>query len=108
MSIHEQARAEADDEQFCSRCFAGVESDEHNTKCVRTRWAHDGESAPDTAPTWAEHRGPKRAWAPMGFEFVRSTPLPDGSVREGWIDITRGDYVERIVDADGEWTGWIE
>ncbi|MDF2916013.1 MAG: hypothetical protein K0S70_230 [Microbacterium sp.] len=99
----------SDDEQFCSRCFAGVESDEHHTKCVITRWADDGWSAPATAPTWAEHRGPKRAWAPMGFVFVRSTPLREGWVREGWIDTHRGDYVERWVDPVGEWpAGWID
>lgn len=34
-----------DDERFCARCFAGVWSDEHHTKCVVTGHAEDGESA---------------------------------------------------------------
>jgi hypothetical protein len=36
-----------DDEQFCSRCAAGVDSSEHVEKCVRTGHAEIGESAPD-------------------------------------------------------------
>jgi len=34
-----------DDEQFCNRCFAGVESSEHHEKCVVNLYADDGESA---------------------------------------------------------------
>ncbi len=35
----------ADDEQFCSRCAAGVASSEHHFKCVVLGFAEDGESA---------------------------------------------------------------
>lgn len=48
-----------DDEQFCPRCLAGVESSEHATKCVELGWAHDGEATPAGAPSWAEFRGPR-------------------------------------------------
>lgn len=34
-----------DDEEFCDRCLAGVESSEHIIKCVRTGYAEIGESA---------------------------------------------------------------
>jgi ribosomal protein S27AE len=34
-----------DDEQFCSRCYAGVHSPEHHEKCVLTGYAEDGDSA---------------------------------------------------------------
>jgi hypothetical protein len=34
-----------DDEEFCGRCAAGVESSEHVEKCVRTGFAEIGESA---------------------------------------------------------------
>lgn len=47
-----------DPERFCSRCFAGVDSDEHHAKCVATGYADDGQSAPNGAPTGAQKRGP--------------------------------------------------
>jgi len=34
-----------DPEEFCDRCAAGVDSDEHHGKCVVTGFAEDGESA---------------------------------------------------------------
>jgi hypothetical protein len=34
-----------DDEEFCARCLAGVDSDEHHGKCVESGHAQDGESA---------------------------------------------------------------
>lgn len=34
-----------DDEEFCCRCAAGVDSSEHVEKCVRTGRAEIGESA---------------------------------------------------------------
>lgn len=34
-----------DDEVFCERCFAGVDSDEHHTKCVVPGFGEMGESA---------------------------------------------------------------
>lgn len=43
-----------DDEEFCARCFAGVDSPEHHEKCVIRGYAYDGESAPESAPTWWE------------------------------------------------------
>lgn len=36
---------EGDTEEFCSRCYAGVDSSEHHNKCVVTGHAEDGESA---------------------------------------------------------------
>ncbi|WIA99725.1 hypothetical protein [Curtobacterium sp. MCBA15_012] len=36
---------ETDDEEFCARCYAGVDSSEHHEKCVVTGHAEDGESA---------------------------------------------------------------
>jgi hypothetical protein len=53
------ALPDEDDEQFCPRCFAGVESSEHATKCVELGWAHDGEPAPAGAPSWAQFGGPR-------------------------------------------------
>lgn len=37
-----------DDEEFCARCLAGVESPEHGAKCVRPGYAEWGESAEET------------------------------------------------------------
>ena len=42
----------------------------------------------------------------MGFLLVRSTTLVGGGAREGWLDTVHGEYVERIVTADGKWDGW--
>lgn len=36
---------DVDDEEFCARCYAGVDSSEHHEKCVVTGHAEDGESA---------------------------------------------------------------
>lgn len=36
---------DADPEEFCDRCYAGVDSDEHHEKCVVIGIAEDGESA---------------------------------------------------------------
>jgi hypothetical protein len=36
---------EFDDEEFCSRCLAGVDSSEHYEKCVNPGYAEIGESA---------------------------------------------------------------
>lgn len=36
-----------DDEEFCARCYAGVDSSEHHEKCVLSGHAEDGESAPE-------------------------------------------------------------
>lgn len=50
------ATRDLDPEEFCSRCYAGVDSTEHHEKCVVTDWGIDGESA-DDAPTWDAHPG---------------------------------------------------
>lgn len=43
----EAAPSDTDDdpEEFCSRCYAGVDSSEHHEKCVAHGFAEDGESA---------------------------------------------------------------
>jgi hypothetical protein len=33
------------EEEFCARCYAGVDSSEHHEKCVIPGYAEDGESA---------------------------------------------------------------
>lgn len=41
----EELATEEDPEEFCDRCFAGVDSPEHHEKCVTTGHALDGEPA---------------------------------------------------------------
>jgi hypothetical protein len=43
-----------DDEEFCARCYAGVDSSEHHEKCVVTGHADDRESAPAALPSIAD------------------------------------------------------
>jgi hypothetical protein len=43
--LHDAYDGDADDEEFCARCAAGVDSSEHHAKCVVAGHALDGESA---------------------------------------------------------------
>lgn len=62
---------EDDDEQFCVRCYAGVDSDEHHTKCVAAGLAEDGESAP------ARSDDDREAGEVARIKQVLDTHLPD-------------------------------
>jgi hypothetical protein len=61
--------SDLDNEEFCSRCLAGVDSTEHHEKCVITGYAHDGESAPE--PPSIEDMTP-------GTTFIASWTWTDG------------------------------
>ena len=56
-----EAHDDQDDEEFCGRCYAGVQSSEHHEKCVALGWAEDDEPAPADALTWTAHPGPRPA-----------------------------------------------
>lgn len=43
--LHDAYDGDADDEVFCARCAAGVDSPEHHARCVVTGHAVDGETA---------------------------------------------------------------
>lgn len=89
--IGDRVTGSKDEEEFCSRCFAGVDSNEHHEKCVVAGHAEDGESA-----AWSQWDAERIA------DVLRSAPLTfatEDQLQAGIANVLRaaGCPVEREV-----------